>query len=158
MDEKEKYSSRFEVIHFKEEDIQEASYLKDNISKGSSEIFSISYAYGKSRFMQNCDFIIKITARYFIPDFELYLSNYDLNVYDCLTQNNRDRCEIVGTHIRNFDCIFNRSLINKENMTVIHIEDLWKERTSMFTEVLVCKEFEIERTKRGGVNDVFTLL
>ena len=58
--EKQIYKDRFEVITFKENEVPEANYLKDNISKGSSEIFSIKYAFDHSKIIHSSNFIIKI--------------------------------------------------------------------------------------------------
>ena len=142
------YKDRFEVITFKESEMPEANYLKNNNSKGSSEVFAIDYAYQHSKIIHSSNFIIKITCRYFIPELEEYLSNFDLNKYDCLTQNNRDRCEMVGAHYNNFTFIFGLD-------SFFHIEEIWKERTSRFKNILVCKEFKIEKTQRGGLNEIF---
>jgi hypothetical protein len=154
-DEKEKYKHRFEVISFLESDLENAKYLENDISKGSSELFSINYAYDNSRLVKQSNFIIKITARFFIPELEEYLSNYDLDVYDCLTQSNRLRCEMVGSHSKNFAYIFNLSMINKNGKFRDYVEGIWKERTSDFENILICKEFNIETTQRGGLNQTF---
>jgi hypothetical protein len=155
--EKEKYRERFEVISFKENEIDDAKYLMYNNSKGASEIFAINYAFNHSNLIKNYDtnFIIKITARYFIPELESYLKKYDLDNYDCLTQNNRNRCEMVGSHIDNFSDIFNPELLNEYNNYDGHIENIWKYRTSLYDKVLVCKEFNIDSTQRGGLNKIF---
>lgn len=147
--EKELYKERFEVISFIENDILEAKYLENNNSKGASEIFAINYAYNNSELIKQSNFIIKITARFFIPELEEYLSNYDLNEYHCLTQHSRDRCEMVGCHSNHFSDIFH---IQLDNRFYGHIEAIWKERTSNYEKILVCKEFKIENTQRGGVN------
>jgi len=146
--EKKLYKDRFEVITFNELDIEEAKYLENNDSKGDSELFAIDYAFRNSKLIliKQPIFIIKITCRFFIPELENYLSNYDLNAYDCLTQNDRDRCEMVGTHINHFSQIFAPS--SGEFLT----EAVWKRRTSSFENVLVCKRFDIEGTLRGGLN------
>ena len=146
--EKEIFKDRFEVITFKESEMQEANYLKNNDSKGSSEVFAIDYAYQHSKIIHSSNFIIKVTCRFFIPELEKYLSNFDLNNYDCLTQNNRNRCEMVGSHRNNFLFIFGITMFS-------HFEIIWKERTSRFKNILVCKEFKIEKTQRGGVNEIF---
>ena len=49
--EKEIYKHRFEVITFIEDELEEARYLKNNNSKGASEIFSIQYAFFHSIFV-----------------------------------------------------------------------------------------------------------
>jgi len=150
--EKELYKNRFEVITFKENSIEEASYLKNNISKGNSEIFAINYAFNNSKIINSSNFIIKITARYYIDELEKYLNQFDLNNYDCLTQNNRDRCEIIGCSYNNFAFIFNIIFTGDENSYDDYIEHVWKLRTSKYDKNLICKEFQIDKTQRGGVN------
>ena len=100
--EKQQFKDRFEVIVFDEKKLDEAKYLKNQWSKGNHEIFAINYAFNNSKMLQSSNFIIKITARFYIPEFEEYLNKYDLNNYDCLVQNDRDRCEVVGSHKNNF--------------------------------------------------------
>ena len=156
--EKELYKDRFEVFTFVESELEESRYLIDNPHKGASEMFAINYGFHHSKIINPSDFIIKITARYFIPGLEYYLKKYDLNEYDCLTQNNRDSCEMVGSHAINFNQIFNINLLNKNGQYIGHIEDLWKERTSDYTRILICDSFEIEPTQMGGANVVRTFL
>ena len=158
--EKEIYKDRFEVITFKENELDEAKYLKDNNSKGASEIFAINYAFNNSNIIKNnkTNFIIKITGRYFINELEDYLLSYNLNEYDCLTQNDRKRCEMVGSHINNFSNIFNIMLLDKNNKYEEHIENIWEYRTSQYDKILVCKEFNIEPTKRGGLDQIFSTI
>ena len=143
---KKKYGSRFEVVSFVENELEETMVLRKSASKGVSEIFAIHYAFKNSMLAKHSVFIIKITARYFIPDLEDYLQGFDLNLYDCLTQNNRDRCELVGSHSKNFDCIF--EVVNSD--VNLHIETFYKDRTSRYKNILECKVFEIEKTQRGG--------
>jgi hypothetical protein len=156
--EKELYKDRFEVLTFVESELEESRYLIDNPHKGASEMFTINYGFFCSKIINPSDFIIKITARYFIPGLEDYLKNYDLNEYDCLTQNSRDSCEMVGSHSKNFNQIFNVNLINKNGQYIGHIEDLWKERTSEYTRILICEPFQIKPTQMGGVNVIRTFL
>uniref|UniRef100_A0A6C0HED9 Uncharacterized protein n=1 Tax=viral metagenome TaxID=1070528 RepID=A0A6C0HED9_9ZZZZ len=153
--EKEVFKDRFEVFTFKEDQLEEAKYLKNNDSKGASELFAIDYAFEKSKLVHSTNFIIKITCRYFIPELEEYLSKYDLNDYDCLTQNDGLRCEMVGSHYNNFKFIFNTSTLNQYGNYTYHIEWIWKMRTSLCDNILVCKEFKIERTQRGGLEEIF---
>jgi hypothetical protein len=148
--EKDLYKNRFEVITFNENELEEAKYLENSFSKGDSEIFSINYAFQHSKIIKFSNFIIKITARFFIPELEDFLSKYDLNTYDCLTQYNRDRCEMVGSHINKFFDIFN---INTGHY---HIEHVWKRRTSECKNILICKKFQIEQTQRGGVSYLYS--
>lgn len=148
--EKELYKDRFEVITFVESELEESKNLTDNPHKGASEIFAINYAFAKSIIRNPDDFIIKITARYFIPDFEDYLKKYDLNEYDCLTQNNRMTCEIVGSHVKNFHHIFRVELFLKNGQYTGHVEAIYEERTSEYTRILICEPFPIEETQTGG--------
>jgi hypothetical protein len=154
-EEKAKYENRFEVVSFVESEVEEAKYLEGNTSKGASEMFAIYYAFRHTRIIQPHHFIIKITARYFIPELEEYLSGYDLSTYDSLTQENRDRCEMVGCHYNKFTSIFKPYLITSGGWYDGHVENIWKERTSMCDNILVCKKFAIERTQRGGLNETF---
>ena len=151
--EKEKYKDRFKVFTFDESLLLEADYLENNASKGASELFALNYAY--NTIVKKPVFIIKITCRYFIPELEDFLSKYNLSEYDCLTQYNRDRCEMVGTHSKHFFNVFNTSLLNEHNKYDNHIENTWKLRTSKYNKVLVCKKFLIETTQRGGLNQKF---
>ena len=148
------YKDRFEIITFNEPDVPEAEYLIDNLSKGDSEIFSIQYAYKNSQLIKNTNpqFIIKITGRYYIPELENYLLKYDLNNYDAITQNNKDRCELVGTHINNFNVIFSKEYNHDEMDHGGHVEYTYKSRCSKYKNVIHCKVFQIESTLRGGGN------
>ena len=150
--EKEIYKNRFEVITFVESELEEAAFLKNNDSKGNSEVFSINYVYRNSKLIKSSNFIIKITARFYIDELEEYLSQFDLDKYDCLTQNNRDRCEMIGSHYKNFSYIFNIYLVDDAYRYDRCIERIWKFRTLKYKNVLVCKSFKIEKTQRGGVN------
>jgi hypothetical protein len=153
--EKNKYKDRFEVITLDESHEPECS--RNDFSKGSSEIFSIHYAFTQSKLIHASSFIIKVTARYFIPELENYLSQYDLNEYNCLTQNDRDRCEMVGCRSTKFSSIFNYILNDMEGYNG-HIEDIWKLRTSKCEKVLVCDIFTIEPTQRGNDYEVYTTI
>jgi hypothetical protein len=154
--EKQIYKDRFEVITFIENELEEAQYLKNNASKGDSEIFSINYAFNQSKIIKNSNFIIKITARFYIDELENYLNQFDLDKYDCLTQNNRGRCELVGSHYNFFSFIFNKNLIYEDKYYTGHIEYIWMTRASKCNNILVCKEFKIDKTQRGGLNECFS--
>jgi len=151
--EKETYKDRFEVITFDENTLEQASYLKGSTSKGESELFSISYAFHNSKIIKNSNFIIKITARFFIPDLEEYLIQKDLEKYDCLIQDNPDRCQMVGSHFKNFIHMFNIASYDENNNYVHHVEHLYKYRVSKYKNVLVCKKFSIPETQEGGTNN-----
>lgn len=140
-EEKETYRDRFEVISYNENDLDEAKYLKGSKSKGAKELFAINYAFQKSRFINPDCFIIKVKARYFIPNLYDYLSTFDLNTYDCLTQNNRTRCDLVGCPYRNFNVIFNTNQVGPSGRYDYYVERVYEMRTSQFSNILVCKQF-----------------
>ena len=129
----------FEVISF----LQDAEYLKANYNKGAHELFSINYAYNHSHLISLSPFIIKVTARYFVPEFEEYVAGHEISKYECLTQKHRKRCEIVGCRYDKFPLIFNKDIGDQ------CVELVWLERTVACGSVLVCKPFNIEATQRG---------
>jgi hypothetical protein len=147
------YKDRFEVIVFDETKLEEARFIQNSVPKGIHEIFAINYAFNNSTLLHSANFIIKITARFYIPEFEEYINNYDLNNYDCLVQNNRDRCEIVGSHIKYFSHIFDMNNIDDG-----HVEYLWNLRTNKYKNILICKIFEITHTQRGGENQKYSTM
>lgn len=155
----EKYSDRFEIISFVEQEIPEASFIKKCVSKGSSEMFSIDYAYYQSRFLRYSDFIIKVTCRFFIPDFESYLNNEHIEDYDSICQNDRMRCEMVGCKTIFFHKLFNIYMINEDNVLLPWSEAIFKFRiNTFFKKPLICKTLPIERTQRGGCMVPYTHL
>jgi hypothetical protein len=155
LEEKNIYKNRFEIISYNEIDIPEANYLINIHSKGANEMFSINYAYNNSKIVNNSIFIIKITGRYFIPDFEKYISNFNLNEYNCLSQNNLERCEMVGSHIKNFNIIFNKDLKDKNGNFQSHVENVYRYRIISISKNLKCRIFDIESTQRGSVSKLY---
>jgi hypothetical protein len=154
-EEEEFYKNRFEIISFKENQVKEAKYLLKEEGKGGSEIFAINYAYNNSILIKNSIFIIKVTARYFIPGLEKYLNRIDLHFFDALHQNDTTRCEMVGSHINNFHIIFNKYLIDDNGNYNQHVESIYELRMKWFEKVIRCQIFDIEPTQRGGVPEIF---
>jgi hypothetical protein len=152
INEKELFKNRFEVITFKENELDEASYLINDSSKGASEMFAINYAVRNSKTIQPTNFIIKITARYFISELEEYLNNVELDKYDCLTQQDRNRCEMVGCQYKNIASIFDKDINSDCFIGGVKgpVEYSCINRTSKYSSILICKEFGIEKTQRGG--------
>jgi hypothetical protein len=149
-------NKRLEIISFVEADIKEANYLKYDTSKGSSELFSIYYAFKHSNIIKHTNFIIKITGRFYIPDLEKYLTTINIHNYDALTQNNNARCEMVGSHINNFNYIFNMYPIDMNSRYCDYIETVYMQRCAVYDKVLQCPVFPIEPTQRGGVDMIYT--
>jgi hypothetical protein len=136
-------SDRFEIISFNESEIN-----TPNDSKGLSELFSINYAFKNSKIIKNGDFIVKITGRYFVPEFE----NINLKDYQAICQNDYRRCEIVGCSYNNFEKVF------KYQTDVPHIEFLYESRIQKLDKILILKKMKISPTCMGGFNCIMNSL
>ena len=170
----EKYSDRFEIITFNELNLpNEYKYLEYNCSKGASEMFSIIYAYTNSKFKSSVNFIIKITARYFIDQFENFLEinniiNNTRNVgiidYESmilgLRQHDQQRCEIIGIHKIFFNMLFELNLSDENGYFYPHIESIYCNRLKLLNQnrIIVCPTFTIEPTQMGGISQINTEL
>jgi hypothetical protein len=157
---KEKYSDRLEVISFRENDLEEAEYLKENKSKGASEIFAINYACSHSKWICDVDFLIKVTGRFFIPGLESYLESIELDQYDILKQNNIQCCQLMGVRLSHFLTLFAVYLLDKNGNYNADVEKIYVERMQEFLEErrLICPVFPIEPTLEGGGPNVFVQL
>jgi hypothetical protein len=162
--EKDTFKDRFEMILFNESNLQEASYLKDNTSKGTHEVFSIYYAKRESKLIaQNaCNFIIKVTGRFFIPELDKFIKKHDLSKFKALRQSNHLNCQIVGSHIEQFNFIFNKRCFYREEYAKYendYIEILYKDRIDSLSKetVLVCPEFTIDPTMNGKRENITQL-
>ena len=153
--EKARYKHRFEVFSFKEDDLEEAGYLKDRRSKGDHELFAIQYAYKNSKFVNYSLFIIKVTGRYYIPGFEEYLKEVDINNYSVIMQHQIERCEMVGSNHKCFYQLFDLKLLNEDGNYEEMVEKVYKYRISCIKNAHHSRIFDIEPTQRGGVNEIF---
>jgi hypothetical protein len=155
-EEMEKYKNRLEIITFNQQDEivnkEPQMHLK---CKGGLEIESIHYAYNNSEILKKTTFIIKITGRFFVPYFEKFINSINIENYDGLKQNFDFRCEIVGSHIKNFDTIFDRNLFIENGKYDYHVENVYMYRFSLFKNILTCPIFNIEPTQRGGLNEIY---
>ena len=104
-------SNRFEIVSFKYSDDQK-KIMNKYIAKGQHEIFALNYACNNSKLVKECDYVIKITGRYFVPNLESIL-NKELNKnpkIDFIRQTslwrNMNRCEIVGCSKNNINKLF----------------------------------------------------
>jgi hypothetical protein len=163
---KEKFSDKFEVITFNEmENPPELQHLIYNNSKGASEMYSIIYAHNNTKFKNSVNFIVKITGRYFVPLFEQFLIEKNIgyntihvgihhndNMIIGLRQNNGQRCEILGIHIKFFNLLFELSLSDGDGYFFPHVETVYENRYKLLNQdnMLVCPTFEIEPTQMGG--------
>jgi len=161
--EKNKYNNRFEIITYDEKEINK-DYLQDNKSKGTSELFSINYAYNNSILIKKITsvempllFIIKITGRFFIPELEEYFKTINFSEYDCLIQNKNKHCEMIGCNVNQIENIFNCDLSDVKYLnSTDFIENIYYNRILLHgNKVLRCKSLPIEPTQRGGVNEIY---
>jgi len=146
--EKMKYNNRFEVISFNEHDQEDSKYLEEYHDKGAHEFYAIDYAIKNSQLIKNSNFLVKITGRYYVPDFEEFIKNQSLDNYIALRQNDGNRCEIVGSHINYTSDIFNRHIEDKG----MYAETEWSNRINKHDKdkVIVCPIFKIEETAQGS--------
>ena len=147
-------NERLQLFSFKENEIPEANYLLDNKSKGASELFAINYSFNHCKFKENSKFIIKVTGRYFIPNFEEYIENVNVNEFDVICQNGMNRCELIGCKKKHFNIVFNVSLQLQNWQYCNHIEFLYTERINIFDKILICKKLYIHPTQQGGINQI----
>ena len=160
-EEKKRYANRFEVIVFDESKQADTEYLKYITAKGAGEAYAINYAFNNSKLLDNSDFMIKITGRYFIPGLESFLGKYNLYNYDALRQHDKDRCEIVGASKHAFPLVFNQYMVNSKGELFWHVESVYKYRISHFfpkKRQIRCPKFKIEPTPRGGINEIVSEL
>jgi len=73
--------------------------------KGQMETLSLEYALNNSSIVKTKKFIIKITGRYFIPNFEYYLDKVPIET-DIIRQHDNLHCEIFGATVPNAKLIF----------------------------------------------------
>jgi len=168
------YADRFEIITFNEATLPEnLIHLYYNRSKGAGEMYSIIHAFNNTKFREETKFVIKLTGRYFIDSFEEYLLFTNLynrvknvaiddddNMVIGLRQNNENRCELMGIHVRLFHILFELRLTNDDNMFHPHVEYVYKNRFKLLNQqkMLVCPTFPIEPTQMGGGNLITTEL
>jgi len=169
-----KYNDRFEILTFNELNLTNGlEHLIYNNSKGASEMYSIIYAYSNTKFKNNINFVIKITGRYFIPDFQNFLIQVDIisntkhiSIHDNndliigLQQSNNMRCEILGIHILFFNIIYNFNLSDDNNIFYPHVEYIYSNRFKLLNQNKIIKlpVFKIEPTQMGGIETIVTEL
>ena len=139
--------SRLEIINYKA-----SGGDKKNLDKhsdiGAHELHSINYAIKNSKIIKNMKggFIIKITGRYYIPNFEKILKDTITESTEFITQNNRDRCEVYGCKLNLIDKLFKFKMID-------HMEsDMKKLINKLGTEKTISKlpKISIPPTLTGG--------
>ena len=125
-------------------------------AKGQHEMYSISYACKNSTFINNCDYVIKITGRYFIPSLENIL-NKNLNdkinfIRQSTIWRNMNRCEIVGCSKNNIDKLFYFPL--KNDM----MEQEMMNRMIISKDILNLPKMKLHKKTRQGVGNIIKIL
>lgn len=148
------FKSRLEIISFDEKNVTNYNEIINSDSKGDHELLAINYAYQNSNLIKKSDFIIKITGRYYIPEFQNFINSIDIYKYDYITQNSLEpSCEILGTSNKKFKELFNLS--NKKEISFIELE--YKNRiysNNKNNNILVIPLFKIEPTIQGGSGNI----
>ena len=156
----EQHAGRFKICSFNEDLEEDAKYLKGDRSKGTSEMFAIDYAYRNVPFVKSSKYILKITGRFYIPELEVYLQSQPLGKCAALRQNDENRCELVGCSPSFFDKVFYKYALDKHGNRQGHVENVYKYRINLIKSeknlILICKEFAIEPTIRGGTKFKYT--
>lgn len=147
-----KKEKRLEVLSFQEKNIPEIKNIYTYHSKGWSEGYSIQYAYKNSRNLKFCNFLVKITGRYFIPELEEYLYQFPVWDYDIFTQEEKERCELLGCHPKHFFQLFHLDYRNEKGQLDYHVENIYQYRAKQYKKKIPTRKFKIELTQQGGLN------
>jgi hypothetical protein len=158
----ELHKNRFEIISFKENEINRNDYelLKKNTSKGYHEMYAIRYAIDRSNLLKKDDkisHIIKITGRYYIPNFDKYINKFDLSQIKYIRQNNPYNCEIIGCRLDLIDYLFNLNYI--ETFHKDYVEQIYKDKIRPFlSKSLILPRLKIQPTLNGSSNKLRSTL
>jgi len=147
----EKYKDRLEF--FSINDYDQFPHIRDHRSKGIHEICAIDYAIEHSSLIRSCNFVIKITGRFFIPGLESFLSKKDSKHFEALRQSDPSRCEMLGCHLSQINNVFKPSLDPGDPYDFM--EQVWKNRIDSIPRIIQCPLFPISSTPRGGVNSCY---
>jgi hypothetical protein len=157
-EEVEKYRGRFEILSFDGISHNTPEFILSSRDKGLHELFSINYALNNSRLV-NTDFVIKVTGRYFIPEFQEYTNTFNLGLYNAIVQNSyasNFRCEMIGCQMKYSHTVFSLT-VEPEYLTYPYniAESIYKKRIGEFNRILECKKFPIEATVCCGINRIY---
>ena len=135
---KEFENNRFEIITFTRNDISatDQAFLfntnrNEGRSKGQHELYEINYVYNNSKILKNINptHIIKITGRYYIPDFESIINEKLRLEHLAIFQQFPMPCEISGCHINYFSELFKFPAVMKIDL----VEEVYFNRKALFT-------------------------
>jgi len=86
-------NDRLEIVSFCRFDMPPhiQFFLDNNPDKGNHEMYAIDQAINRSKKLRECEFFIKVTGRYFVPELKNLPSDIDF-----VAQSDSTRCEILG--------------------------------------------------------------
>jgi len=111
-----RYLDRFESITYNYDAIptEDKQFLDSHEAKGHHELYAINYAHLNSKLIKECNYVIKITGRYFVTNLENILENnlkHDETKIKFIRQSLKwrgwNRCEVLGCYLDNFNELFN---------------------------------------------------
>lgn len=137
-----RYPSRLELISFQDPVIAPG--------KGQHELYAINYAIKYSKLIQQSDFVVKVTGRYFIPGLQQELTII-LPKTQIISQHTSSRCEIIGARK---DCL--KQLFR--NPIQRYVESEYKKRMLEFEQIHTLPKMFIPAVKNGGFDEIVTYL
>ena len=168
----QQYLDIFESITYQYDNIpiEDKQFLDTHEAKGHHELYAVNYTYNHSKLIKTCDYLIKITGRYFITTFENTLlkeiqnnNKYNDNNYiNIIRQSQKwrgwNRCEILGCHISNFNDIFkypsNNDMVEEEYTN--RVNNILKNRVNYLVFELPVLQLD-KPTKQGVGNIIYNL-
>jgi chaperonin cofactor prefoldin len=143
------YSPNVKVLSFKYDDLN--NELKDFLdskikSKGVHELISLNYFLKNFLKIKEYSHIIKVTGRFFIPNFDEKVVKKINKDHHAIIQSDENRCEIIGSSVEFINYIF------PINFSYHHIEFEFKNRIKKLDSknILKLPKLEIEKTRRGS--------
>lgn len=163
------YNERVEIISFMVNDIAKDDDKKllyqgynGKQSKGQHELFAINYAYNNSMLIQNSEVshVIKITGRYYIPNFDQVLRPRLRDNIAMIVQQEQHHCMVVGSSKATFSNVFRFPCsIGRDQVEEDYVQ---RKRALAKTDplsVLILPRLRLlYPTKQGGVKKVHTHL
>ena len=137
------------------------SQVVSDPSKGNHELAAIRYALRNSVFIRRAakadTWIIKVTGRFFIPEFHMYLQSLAAPRYLAVRQSNPKMCQMVGARKH----VAAKFLFRPVHKRDVMIEDYYEARLKeawAHGKVLAMPPLPIPPTRGGGDGRVFTYL
>ena len=162
-----KNKEKHELVSFTYNDLssEDKYYLENTSNKGAHEMYCINYAINNSKIIQNFkedDFLIKVTGRYFLPDFKKIIDSLMDSNLEVITQSTKNkvslnyanRCEIIGCRKYLTPYIFHFS---KEDLRIL-AEIIYTDRIKKLKNIKKLPLLKIKPTKCGGLNQIVTIL